>query len=692
MTVNHHSPRAAAVAAMAVASFLLAAAPAALAAPQSWPVIPDAERAMTECAQQPGADAVWLFREIVTDHEVFETRVYKRLKVLKDAGRDRANIEIPYYAGRQRVKDLEVRLVPPEGPPLPFTGQVFDKTAIRYRRFRVGLKSFAVPNVKIGSIVEFRYKLVPDEDAGGGNDDDLAENLRTTWKPEEGGLPKNKEFLSFPATRWELQDDLFTRRARFEYVSFPLIGLFFDGPCRLSWVGHKLADVKPVIKGSRIEFEIENIPAFEEEEFMTSPEAEQMSVDVFYLDRRVTGSDEFWKRETEVWQKTSERFIGDPAKAAAKARELAGEEGDPVTRLRKLYEGVQGLRNLSYEQGLTRKRKKEMKIKPNRSVADVLERGYGVRSDLTRTFVALARAAGFEAEVVRVSNRDDKIFRVNLLSFYDQMDAEAAMVKLGDRTVLFDPATPFCPFGLVHWSRSNAAALRRSESPPAFFTTSVYQPDLALTQREIALRLDAAGGLTGTVRTTYTGHEALVRRLEHIRDDAEARKQDYEREMAEVLPAGATVTLTGVEHADDNSPSLVVKYDVSIPGLATVAGDKVLLPAYPLVGTGSYPFRHAERRFPVYFPYPFREFDDIRIELPAGLVAEFRPDARKVRNDFSEYSLASADEGGGKLHIQRDLAIKKSYFAVDAYAAVKGFFDAARTADGEQIILTKGKV
>ena len=40
------------------------------------------------------------------------------------------------------------------------------------------------------------------------------------------------------------------------------------------------------------------------------------------------------------------------------------------------------------------------------------------------------------------------------------------MVKVGDRVVAFDPATPFCPFGLVHWSRTNSAALRFSEEPP----------------------------------------------------------------------------------------------------------------------------------------------------------------------------------------------------------------------------------
>ena len=217
-----------------------------------------------------------------------------------------------------------------------------------------------------------------------------------------------------------------------------------------------------------------------------------------------------------------------------------------------------------------------------------------------------ARADGFEAEVVRVSNRDDKLFRINLLSFYDQMDAEAALVKLGDRTMAFDPATPFCPFGLVHWSRSNAAALRYSDKPPAFFTTTVYQPDLGLTQREIALKLDLQGGLAGTVKTTCTGHAALVRRLDHIRDDEEAWKKDLEQELADVLPLGATVTLTKVENLDNSGPALIIHCDVSIPGAATVAGDKVTPPrlsAYRRRAVPAPPRRApVPRVFPLSFP------------------------------------------------------------------------------------------
>lgn len=666
---------------------LVAARPAAA---QAWPPLSDEEKAMTDCAQQPGAEAVWLYRETVTDHENLETRVFKRLKILKDSGRDRANIEIPYYSGAQKVDRLEVRHIRPSGVIVPFEGQVFDKTALRYRRFRVGLKTFTVPDVQVGSIIEFHYKIVRDEGGSSNSDEeDLADSLLTSGvKPEEGGLPNNREFLSFPAVHWEVQDSLFTCKAKFEYISFPYIHLLFNGPCRISWVSHGLGEVKPTIKGSRVQFELENIPAFEAEEYMTSEQAEEMSFDIYYLDRRISEADDFWRRESQAWQKAAERFIGDPRKVASRTQALIGDAQDPPVVLQKLYQGVQKIRNLSYEKGLTKKRKKDENIKRNHNAADVLERGYGVRSDITRTFVALARAAGFEAEVSRATTRDDKLFSIRLMSFYGQMDSEVALVKLGDRTLLFDPATPFCPFGLVHWSRTNTAALRFSDTPPKFYTTTVYPPEMGLTVREVALKIGPEGALAGTVKTTYTGHEALDRRLDHIHDDAETRKKDLEKELTDILPLGSVVTMTTVENVDNSAADLVARFDVTIPGLVTAAGEKTLLPVSPLTGPGQYPFRQTARKYPVYFPYPYREFDDIVITLPEGLAPEVRPAPRQTKNDFSEYSLVCAQETPTKLHIQRDLIIKKSYFALDQYAALKAFFDAVRTDDEAQIVLT----
>jgi hypothetical protein len=498
---------------------------------------------------------------------------------------------------------------------------------------------------------------------------------------------------ALPFESWDVQEALFTKKAKFSTTTDLdwISGLFGRSGCKVSWVSIGKMSAKPAVDKRQVTLELVDIPPFEEEEYSVPEETLRASVDLFYVSGAVVDNNEFWKLESEDWQAGVEAFLGKPGKHSAAAKEVVGDATDPMEKLKRIYARAQGLRNLSYEKGLTRRQRKEQKIKDNRKVSDVLERGFGLRSDITRTFVALARDAGFEAGVVRVAARDNKVFRNNYLSFYGQFDAEAALVKVGDRAVAFDPATPFCPFGLVHWSRTNSAALRFSDDPPAFFLIPPFPPDMALTQREIALTLDLQGNLAGTVKTTFTGQEALVRRLEHIHDDDTARREALEKELSDLLPMGATAKLTKVENIDNNEPSLVVHCDVSIPGIGTAAGDKMLLPLSPLAGSGRYPFRHVARKFPVYIPYPFRQFDDIVITLPEGLTAEVRPAPQKSDNDFSAFSIVCAEEAPNRLHVQRDFIIKKSFFPVDQYAALKALYDKVRAVDEEQAVLAAVK-
>lgn len=677
------------------ALFVLILAQPVAAQQKEWPPISPEEAALADCPYQPGAAAVYLFREEIRDEEVPEFKIFKRLKILTAAGRDRANIEIPYSKGVFKVVDLEARVIPPEGHPRVFGGQIFDKTAFRGPGIRVAVKSFALPDVTPGSIIEYRYRLVSDTGRPKGKVEDLYDLLPASpGKPPEGGIGKGMRILSFPAGDWDIQEDLFTRKARFVYVPGSLwkiiLPYLFEGRgTSLLWFAMRIPGASPVWKKGQLELEVENIPPFEPEELMPPEKSEKMVVHIFHFDSKVKDPKSYWETECRNWQKASESFLGPPDKLADISRRIIGREIDPTLILKKLYVRAQEIRNLSYEKGLTSRQRKEQKIRDNRNAADVLARNYGYRSDITRAFVALARAAGFEAEVVRVSNRDDKLFHGSFLSFTGQLDSELAMVTLDGKAMLFDPATPFCPFGLVHWSRSNTTAVRFSDNPPAFFTTPAYPPELALTQREIAMRLDAQGSLDGTALITYQGHEALVRRLSHIHDDSEEIRKSMEEELAELLPMGAQVTMTKIDNIDNNAPALTIQYDVRIPGLAVDAGDRLLLPASPLLGKRQHPFRHADRRYPVYFPYPFREFNDIIITLPEGMTVETRPSSKKVTGEFSSYSLVCVQEEPLKLHIQRDLVIRKSYFALDSYPDLKAFYDAIRTADTDQFILRR---
>jgi Domain of Unknown Function with PDB structure (DUF3857)/Transglutaminase-like superfamily len=677
------------------ALFLLAAASPA-SGQSEWPPIPDEEMALKDCPQQPGAPAVFLWREVLSDDNY--TRIFRhyRLKVLTPAGKDRANIEIPFVKGRFKVDDLKARVVQPDGRSEEFKGQLFEKTAVRAGGLKVKVMTFALPDVDVGSIIEYRYRLVPDEGRGASKRAQAAleEMIGAGDRPEEGGIDSEKGLLFLPVDVWDIQEDLFTRRAKFAYVPsdelehlFSLAGFRM----RLIWVFRRLEGAKPERKKGQVELELVDVPALENEEFMPPKSSQRMEVRLFYLEGRLDSFDKYWKEESENWQTGAEKFMRKAGTAADEARRVTAGLDDPVQKLRALYGRAQEIKNLSYDRTLTSRRKEELKIKDNGNVADVLKRGYGLRSDITRTFAAMARAAGFEAKVVRVSRRDDKFFDRNLGNLYGQFDAELAMVKVNGEDKLFDPSTPFCPVGLVHWSCSGSVCLVPSAEPPLFLTTPIYTAETALTQREIALALDAEGGLAGTVKVTFLGQEALVRRVAHIGDDQTEVKKDFEAEMAELLPAGAKVTMKTLENIDNNKDSVVAHFEVAIPGLATTAGGKTLLPVSPLLGSRRHPFRHAQRKHPIYFPYASREFDDIVVKLPDGMSAETVPAVRKKDQEGFSFNLLCVPEDGGKLHVQRDLVVKKCFFAADQHKTVKAFFDEITAGDEELVVLSAVK-
>jgi hypothetical protein len=264
-----------------------------------------------------------------------------------------------------------------------------------------------------------------------------------------------------------------------------------------------------------------------------------------------------------------------------------------------------------------------------------------------------------------------------------------AQVRVGERNVFLDPATPFCPFGLIHWSRSDTAGLRPSETPPEFFRTPMSVPDMATTQREFNLKFSPEGDLSGEVTVTFTGQEAVTRRLRYILSDEIEIKEALEEEFAALLPKGAKVTLLSVEKMTESSPQVLARFEMSVAGFGIEAGSRVLLPVSPLQGVRQHPFRHAERKYAVYFSYPFREFNDIVISLPEGMSVASAPATKTIQGTNETFSLFCVAESGTKLSIRRDLTVKRYFYPVAEYSIIKSFYDQVRAGDEQQIVLLK---
>jgi hypothetical protein len=131
-------------------------------ASEPWTPPTPEELSMTSQPQAPGASAVYLYREEKTDDPDQTYSEYVRLKILTEGGKDLANVELKYVSEGYTnfsISDIAGRTVHPDGTVIAFTGKPFQRVVEKVKGFKVRAKVFTLPDVTVGSIIEYRYKL-----------------------------------------------------------------------------------------------------------------------------------------------------------------------------------------------------------------------------------------------------------------------------------------------------------------------------------------------------------------------------------------------------------------------------------------------------------------------------------------------------------------------------------------------------
>jgi hypothetical protein len=132
----------------------------------------------------------------------------------------------------------------------------------------------------------------------------------------------------------------------------------------------------------------------------------------------------------------------------------------------------------------------------------------------------------------------------------------------------------------------------------------------------------------------------------------------------------------------------VAEYTVRVPGWATAAGSRLLLPT-ALFGAAEKPtFTATFRKYPMYFSHPHLVKDAVSIALPAGMSVGTMP--KPVQSDINAFRFSSdAVQSEGKLRLQREIALNAIIIQSKHYDLVRDFFQTVRATDDEQIILAR---
>lgn len=624
---------------------------------EDWIQITPQQMQIKEVPGDPGASAIQLYYADYIDDELHNKFYHHAIKILNEKGKKYADVEIDIPPDGS-VSGLKARTIEPDGRIVEFSGKPFQKTIFKAKGIKVLAKTFTMPEVQVGSIIEYKYRI--------------------DWP-----------YILIDSA-WSIQHDLYTIKEDFRMKPFSgyLEGFEETGYQVSTVYGNMPSGLKPEFKGKVYVMQAQNMPAFQSEGYMPPEEVFKPLIRFYYNSPGLDNADRFWQDAGKTWNSKVEHFIGNHSEVATAATQAIGNESDSENKLRKLYARAQQIRNLTYERERTQEEMKKENLKENQNAADVLARGYGNRSDITRLFVALARSAGFNASIIEDSDREERFFEKALLS-RRQLDSEIAVVNLNGKDIYLDPGTKFCPYGLIRWIRNSTTALKLDKKGGTFIQVPPAPYNKAILLRVADLTLSPDGSAQGTVQVTFNEGEALEHRLDALDSDEAGRKKSLEEEIEQTLPSGASAKLTSSENWEDSSKPLIANFHVDVPAYASAAGKRLLLPAFLFQTKQMDAFKHAERKYPVYFPYGFEEADKISVKLPPGYSVEDVPPKQVANIGYAAYqNLVQFD--GTQLVSQRVLQVNGIYFTLDRYPTVKDFFNKVQAGDEEQTILKEG--
>lgn len=611
---------------------------------------------MTSDPKAPGAAAVYLYVEEKTEDTIHFHSYYARIKVLAEKGRELATVHVPYERGPFRVAAIEGRTIHSDGSVIPLKAKPADLLNYRGGGHQYNDMSFTLPDVQVGSILEYRLQLRYGE-----------------------------ETVSPP--RWQIQQPYFVHRAHYFFNP-----AFNDGSqvvdkhnqiaervmysSRLRSAAQVQEDTK-----RRYTLDVADVQPLPDGDYL--PPLNNIRENVFFYYTNAQTGPGFWDSEGKYWAKDAEKFTSASGPIKSAANGLAARGDSELARAQKVYAAVMKVENTDFMPSSAPLSKRQ-----NKDAGGVWKAQRGTGDEIALLYVALARAAGLKAWPMQVVNRDGALFEPTYLST-DQLDDYIAVVQIDGNDVYLDPGQKGCPFGVLHWKHQLAKGFRMSDKGVNIEETPAEKPDAISVERSADIRVSADGNAEGTGTITMRRNEALYWRQVALLDGEAGLKKEFVEDLESHLPAGVSVDVERFDGLDDCTADLAAKIKIAgTVGAAT--GKRVIVPAYLFEWRGKHPFvEQKTRAVPVDLHYATMENDQVVYHLPAGMKADTLPRTDDMMwTNYLDLAVKSSVEGDA-VRVERKFVRNAPTYDAALYSTVRYMYSRFAHADQDQIVLTK---
>lgn len=569
-----------------------------------------------------------------------------RIKILKDKGKDQADIHLPYYSFRnvEYIKNLQAQTYNLDAAGNITVAKVEKK--LIYEKAIDKLHSeqvFTFPEVKAGSIIEYKWTQI--------------------WG-------------SFDLEDWYFQQDIPVKYSRYR-IDFPKeIEVYAMPLCALPY------ESKKDTRGTRSiqTYSMKNIPALRDEPYISCDEDYLQRLELRFLAVILPTHRESliktWPQKIKTLMEDEDfgvqlkRNIPRTADLDEQLKSIT----DPFRKMAIIHEYVRknmewnGYRNIWALHGV-RAAWKDKK---------------GTSGEINLILVNLLKDAGLKAHAILVSTREHGIVTTAVADI-GQFDKVMAYVEIDDKTYVLDGTEKITPSHLIPLDVMYSEGLV-IEKPETFeWGWKPLWNEHKLLKNVVVLQgaIDESGVMNG--RASLLSYDyARVLRIE----DAKKDKSKFLEKYFKAENQGAAIDSLEFENLDVDSMPLVQKVQFKIP--VNASGEYKYFSTNLFTRLEKNPFVADNRFSDVFFGVNQSYSIVANITIPEGYAFETLPkNMRLIMPDTSISITRRLAAENNQLSVRITLDFKKPFFTVQEYADFREFYKQLFAILSEQIAIKK---
>ena len=604
-----------------------------------------------------------------------------RIKILKKSGYDAATVEVAlYHRGENQEKLTGLRgttynLVNGQVVKTKLDGT---NTFAEDRTANLRVRKFTMPDVREGSVIEYSYSVVSDF-LFNFQDWTFQRDIPVRWSEFRAAIPEYFHYKMLQQGYHPLT--VHTQNESAAQFTVHTAGGFTGGGTGTSREAGSSDAV--VARATHYVWAMKDVPAFRDEPYMTTSED--------YLDRITfqLASEQFpnqpYQNVSGTWAKIDMELLSSEDFGAQLDR--GGFLKDQLVPLVAKYPALADRAAAVREVVMAAVRYDGTnRYATTASLRKAFDAHHGTSADVNLLLISALRLAGVPAHPLLLSTRGHG--RVDqaqpMLSRFNYV---LALVPLAEgKDLLVDATEPLLPCGILPprcMNQTGRLIMKKAEDG--------RWVDLAPAQRyvhyqQVALTMDAQGGLRGKVHEEHGGYAAATARQEL----SSLGEKKYLAQLTRPH-SGWTVPKLTVGERENVAKPLALDYEFTQPADDNATADLLYLSPLREFGAEQNPFRHDDRLFPVNFGAPQDETTMVTLTLPAGYeLAEMpKPAIIDLPEGGGRFLCTVTADAPGVVQLMSRMSLRKPIYAAEEYAQLREFYRLMLEKQGERLIIKK---